>query len=97
MNETEVIFRAGKSSLMRTETSTAANLLDIGIFTKDTKNDKGISTKVPLVLQKVWVKPGKNTFTFTTDELPLKAGIDPYNKMIDRTLDDNMKSVEEAD
>ena len=36
---------AGKSSLMRTETSTAANLLDIGIFTKDTKNDKGISTK----------------------------------------------------
>ena len=43
------------------------------------------------------MKPGKNTFTFTTDELPLKAGIDPYNKMIDRTPDDNMKSVEEAD
>ena len=77
------------------DAGTQSNLLDIGIFAEDDKNDKGMTVKKPLILEKRWVKPGKNTFTFTTNELPIKAGIDPYNKMIDRIPDDNMKPVEE--
>jgi hypothetical protein len=38
---------------------------------------------------------GDTEFTLITDEKPLKAGIDPYNKLIVRNSDDNLKSVEE--
>ena len=71
------------------------NLLEIGIFDVDTENDRGMTIKSPLILEKIWVKPGKSTFTYTTNKLPSKAGIDPYNKMIDRVPDDNLMTVEE--
>lgn len=35
------------------------------------------------------------TYKFTVDKLPIKAGIDPYNKMIDRIPDDNIMILEE--
>ena len=71
------------------------NLLDIGIFDEDGKNEKGLEIKKPLILEKKWVSPGKSSYTFITDKMPIKAGIDPYNKMIDRVPDDNMVDVEE--
>ncbi|MBB1489702.1 peptidase M1, partial [Oceanospirillum sp. D5] len=77
------------------KTSEKPNLLDIGIFDNDIKNSNGMTIKSPLFIKKIWVKPGESTFTFTTDKLPVKAGIDPYNKMIDRIPDDNLISVEE--
>jgi ABC-2 type transport system permease protein len=70
------------------------NLLEIAVFDSDTKNKQGMTIKTPLVSKKVWVKPGKSTFTYTTKKLPVKAGIDPYNKMIDRIPDDNIKTLE---
>ena len=39
--------------------------------------------------------PGENSFTYTVEKLPIKAGVDPYNKMIDRIPDDNLIAVEE--
>ncbi len=79
------------------DSPTRENLLDIGIFAQDTVNTKGMSTKNPLLLKKVWVKPGATTFTFTVDKQPLKAGIDPYNKMIDRIPEDNLVDLEEQE
>lgn len=76
-------------------TGTKPNLLEIAVFDNDTKNKQGMTTKVPLVMKKVWVKPGKSIYTFITKKLPIKAGIDPYNKMIDRIPDDNTKTLEE--
>lgn len=73
------------------------NVIEIALFEQDGKNDQGMTVKKPMVLEKRWVKPGASTFTFTADKLPLKAGIDPYNKLIDRIPDDNMKNVEEAE
>ena len=32
-------------------------------------------------------------FTIVVDEQPTRAGIDPYNKLIDRISDDNMIDV----
>ncbi|WP_431158407.1 ABC transporter permease/M1 family aminopeptidase [Winogradskyella poriferorum] len=72
------------------------NLLEIGVFDEDDVNEQGITTKVPLVLERIWVKPGQTKYTFVTDKLPVKAGIDPYNKMIDRIPDDNLIPLEEA-
>ena len=72
-----------------------ANLLEIAVFDSDIKNEQGMTIKSPLVLEKVWVKHGKSTFTYITEKLPIKAGIDPYNKMIDRIPDDNLIALEE--
>ncbi len=72
------------------------NLLEIAVFQNDTVIN-GMTKKVPLILEKKWVKPGKTTFSFTTDKEPVKAGIDPYNKMIDRIPDDNVKAVEKSE
>ncbi len=72
------------------------NLLEIGIFDNDIQNEQGMTIKSPILLKRIWVKPGKSTYTFTTDKLPIRAGIDPYNKMIDRIPDDNLVGLEEA-
>jgi hypothetical protein len=37
----------------------------------------------------------KSTFEFVADEKPTFAGIDPYNKLIDRDPADNLIEVEE--
>ncbi len=37
----------------------------------------------------------ENTFTIKVNELPVKAGIDPINKLIDRNPDDNIKTLTE--
>ena len=71
------------------------NLVDIGLFGEDVVNDDGVTIKNPLYFKIKWLDPGDNTFTVTTDEKPLKAGIDPFNKLIDRNSDDNLKTVEE--
>lgn len=71
------------------------NLLDIGIFDNDTKNEQEMTIKTPLLLKKLWIKPGKSTHTYITKKRPIKAGIDPYNKMIDRIPDDNLINLEE--
>ena len=72
------------------------NLLEIAVFQNDTVLN-GMTKKVPLVLEKKWIKPGKRSFSFITDKLPVKVGIDPYNKMIDRIPDDNVKNLEESE
>ena len=69
------------------------NLVDVGLFGEDVVKDK-VPIKNPLYFQLKWLKPGNNTFTIITDVKPLKAGIDPYNKLIDRNSDDNLKTVE---
>ncbi|MGB3152089.1 MAG: M1 family aminopeptidase [Maribacter sp.] len=71
------------------------NLVDIGLFGEDVTNEGGVNIKNPLYFDLRWLSPGDNTFTLITEEKPLKAGIDPYNKLIDRNSDDNLRVVEE--
>ena len=49
-----------------------------------------------LHMEKVHVTPGTNEVTLVVDKKPVKAGFDPFNKMVDRDPDDNMVSVEPA-
>lgn len=74
----------------------SANLIEIGVFGEDKKNEAGMTIKSPMILEKKWIKPGKSSFTYVVDKLPLKAGIDPYNKMIDRIPDDNLVTIGES-
>jgi aminopeptidase N len=59
------------------------DLVDIGVLTGPHDAEK------PLYLKKEWTSDGRQTFTIVVDQMPTRAGIDPYNKLIDRNEDDN--------
>jgi len=59
-------------------------LVDIGVTGA---NDE------PLYLKKHRVKTGESTFTIEVDKKPVKAGIDPVVKLVDRRPDDNTVAV----
>ncbi len=76
-------------------TDDATNYIEVGLFGEDRVDDQEVPLKNPYYLERKWLEAGENTFTIVTDKLPVKAGIDPYNKLIDRNSDDNIKPVEE--
>ncbi len=63
------------------------DLIDIGVFTGKKDEEK------PLYLKKEWLTQPTQTFEIIVDQLPTRAGIDPYNKLIDRDSDDNLIDV----
>ncbi|MEO1027483.1 MAG: hypothetical protein AAFX02_00360, partial [Pseudomonadota bacterium] len=65
---------------------------DIGIFSRNLDGAIEGSDHV-LHMQKERINEETMTFTFTVDEEPKYVGIDPYNKLIDRNSDDNLKRV----
>ncbi len=71
------------------------NYIEIGLFGEDIVDTKDVPMKNPYYLERKWIQPGENTFTIVTDKKPIKAGIDPYNKLIDRNSDDNLQPVAE--
>lgn len=73
---------------------TERSLIEIGVFAKDGKNEQGLVEKQPIYLKKRWLIPGEHTIDIYVDEVPVKAGIDPYNKLIDRVSDDNLIDVD---
>jgi ABC-2 type transport system permease protein len=63
------------------------DLIDIGVLTGPPDAEQ------PLYLRKEWISDGRQTFTIVVDRMPARAGIDPYNKLIDRNEDDNEIAV----
>ena len=61
--------------------------IDIGVF-KGKKDEEQ-----PLYLKKERLTKELNTFEIVVDELPTRAGIDPYNKLVDRIADDNLIDI----
>ena len=49
-----------------------------------------------LYLEKHHVTAADDELRLTVDAAPARAGIDPYNKLVDRNSDDNLKRVEGA-
>jgi ABC-type transport system involved in multi-copper enzyme maturation permease subunit len=64
-----------------------ADYIDIGVFTGKKNEEK------PLYMQKERLTQEHQTFTIVVGQQPTRAGIDPYNKLIDRIADDNMIDV----
>ncbi len=64
-----------------------ADYIDIGVF-KGKKDEEQ-----PLYLKKEKLTREHQTFTVIVGQPPTRAGIDPYNKLIDRISDDNMIDV----
>ena len=65
--------------------------IDIGIFSRGADGTE--STEKVLYLSKRSLPDGDSSLTVTVDSVPYQAGIDPYNKLIDRVPDDNRMKV----
>jgi len=71
------------------ETPMAINdLIDVGVFSGTKEHLK------KLYMEKKRFRTDKSTVEVAVDEKPTFAGIDPYNKLIDRNPDDNLIAVE---
>jgi hypothetical protein len=94
-NEYEVTFKTTsekfRANTLGQETKIPiADYIDIAIF-EEPKNDKNLGK--PLLYKRIKVTKKDNTFTFKTKVKPYQVGIDPYNYLIDRVPDDNLKKL----
>src|ERR1700722_2623485 len=64
-----------------------ADYIEIGVFSGKKDEEK------PLYLKKEKLTEERKTFEIIVDHAPTLAGIDPYNKLIDRNADDNMIDI----
>ncbi|WP_309092143.1 M1 family aminopeptidase, partial [Phenylobacterium sp.] len=71
-----------------TEASIARETFDVGVFTAE-PGKPGFSAKDVAYFRLTPLKSGSQTVTVTVDRKPAFAGVDPYNKFIDRNSDDN--------
>jgi ABC-2 type transport system permease protein len=70
------------------ETPMALNdLIDVGVFSGEKEHLK------PLHMEKQRFSTARSTLEITVNEKPTFAGIDPYNKLIDRNPEDNLIPV----
>lgn len=68
--------------------------MDIGIFTQQDVKGKKVSKE--LLLKKIKMDKPVKTFEFIVDQEPFSAGLDPYNKLIDRIPENNRCKFGEA-
>src|SRR5208282_4822142 len=74
-----------KSDGSGNETAMALNdMLDVGVFSGSKEHLK------PLLMEKRRFSTDRSTLEIFVDEKPTFAGIDPYNKLIDRNPEDNL-------
>ncbi|MBK8526786.1 MAG: hypothetical protein IPL57_06695 [Rubrivivax sp.] len=66
---------------------------DIGVFSAE-PGAKDFKPASVLLFERRTVRSGKQQFQLVLKEKPLWAGVDPYNKRIDRNSDDNLRKVD---
>src|SRR5690606_15338779 len=66
-------------------------IVDIGVFSRPASGKE--SDEKVLYLEKRRITGSDNTIELVVDAAPYEAGIDPYNKLVDRSSEDNRKRV----
>ena len=74
--------------------ATMNDYIDIAIFGAETKDRDGRKQINPIYIKKYKLQPGEKKILLHVKGKPIKAGIDPYNKLIDRIPDDNLGDVD---
>ncbi|ANP45654.1 ABC transporter permease/M1 family aminopeptidase [Candidatus Viadribacter manganicus] len=69
---------------------------EFGIFTAE-PGEGAFSRDDVITFERRPIRSGRQTISFTVDREPTFAGIDPYNKRIDRNSDDNVLAVTVSD
>ena len=67
-----------------------ADYVDVGVFAEATK---GARLGPAMAVRKALVKAGASRFSFVVPKAPSRAGIDPYNLLIDRNPRDNTRAA----
>ncbi|WP_296594818.1 M1 family aminopeptidase [Phenylobacterium sp.] len=70
----------------------AGEIFDVGVFDAE-PGKPGFGRRNVLAFRTVALRSGPQTVTLTVDKPPRFAGVDPYNKQIDRNSDDNAIGV----
>tara|TARA_R110002020_G_scaffold87755_1_gene216024 strand:- start:23 stop:229 length:207 start_codon:yes stop_codon:yes gene_type:complete len=66
----------------------------VGIYAAEDHDENGKNKVNPLFIQRHEINPGKTYHTTQVKGKPVKTGIDPYNKLIDRIPDVNTKNID---
>ena len=69
-----------------------ADYIEVGVFGE---KDEDTGNENVLYLKKLKVSEINNSFDIIVDQKPVEAGVDPFNKLIDRRSSDNRKKVKE--
>ncbi|MBF9220500.1 ABC transporter permease/M1 family aminopeptidase [Hymenobacter ruricola] len=73
-----------------------ADYIDLGVFGPDKSAGEAWDVRgKPLFLKKVKLTKPETTLHFVVNEKPAKAGVDPYQKLIERYYYDNVKPLDE--
>jgi ABC-type transport system involved in multi-copper enzyme maturation permease subunit len=87
----EVESRKYKADAKGNETETKLDdWIEIGAFAKPAKGKKYGAT---LHRERIRLTDNKRKFQFVTSEYPEQVGIDPFQLLVDRIVDDNMKKL----
>jgi len=78
-----------------TEAPLVDETVDVGVFSAEPGKSK-FSAKDVISMQRLPLRSGVQSFTVTVARKPLFAGVDPYNKRIDRNSEDNDIKVTET-
>ena len=65
------------------------DLVEIGVFAA---NDTS-QLATPLYVERHRIRSGKQTIVVTVNKPPVRAGVDPFDKLIDRRREDNLRKV----
>ncbi len=69
-----------------------AIIVDVGAFTEHPKDVLDGEDHI-IAFERRAIASGEQTITFTVDQEPFYAGVDPYNKLIDRRPENNVDEV----
>ena len=75
-------------SIGKQEEVTPNDWIDVGFFVKSSENEDSL-----IYLQKIHVDSLHVGYAVTLNQKPEKTGIDPQHLLIDRNLDDNIKTI----
>ena len=67
--------------------------IDVAIFGPDIKSPTGIMIKNPIWFRKIKLGKGARQFDIKVKSRPTQVGVDPYHKLIDRSIWDNTRDL----
>ena len=68
---------------------------DVGIFTVE-PGKKEFTQAAVLLFERKPIRSGPQTLNLVTSSEPSFAGVDPYNKRVDRNSEDNVRAIDPA-
>jgi aminopeptidase N len=68
---------------------------DIGVFTAE-PGKRDFNQEAVLLFERRPIRSGRQTLSLVTTREPTFAGVDPYNKRVDRNSEDNVRAIDSA-